>query len=76
MEVLDRPAVDVPDLRDFFRLAEQIFQFRRKQLGATVKRIAGPAVAAGLAAAGIDPQRRPQTLSLGEWQTLYKLIRE
>jgi len=30
------------------------------------------AVAGRLAAAGIDPKRRPQTLSLVEWETLYR----
>jgi 16S rRNA (adenine1518-N6/adenine1519-N6)-dimethyltransferase len=74
LEVRHRPAVDVPDMDAFFRLVEAVFQFRRKQLGGALGRIAGigsEAAAARLREAGIDPERRAQTLSLEEWQTLY-----
>jgi len=54
------------------RVAERIFQFRRKQLGATLTRIAGPGAAERLKSVGIDPARRPQTLSLEEWNSLYR----
>jgi 16S rRNA (adenine1518-N6/adenine1519-N6)-dimethyltransferase len=72
MAVRDRPAVSVPDLGIFFAFAERIFQFRRKQLGGTLARLAGPAGGEILAVAGIDPQRRPQTLSLVEWEALHR----
>jgi 16S rRNA (adenine1518-N6/adenine1519-N6)-dimethyltransferase len=72
LAVRDRPAVNVPDLGNFFGFAERIFQFRRKQLGGTLTRLAGPAGGEILAAAGIDPQRRPQTLSLVEWEALHR----
>jgi 16S rRNA (adenine1518-N6/adenine1519-N6)-dimethyltransferase len=72
LEVRERPAVAVGDLGAFFAFAERIFQFRRKQLGGTLARLAGPASGAILAGAGIDPQRRPQTLSLAEWEALYR----
>ncbi|HEY2599679.1 MAG TPA: 16S rRNA (adenine(1518)-N(6)/adenine(1519)-N(6))-dimethyltransferase RsmA [Candidatus Dormibacteraeota bacterium] len=74
LDVRDKPAVDVPDMNAFFRLVEAVFQFRRKQLGGALGRIAGigsEAAAARLREVGIDPERRAQTLSLGEWQTLY-----
>jgi 16S rRNA (adenine1518-N6/adenine1519-N6)-dimethyltransferase len=74
LEVRHRPAVDVPDMDAFFRLVEAVFQFRRKQLGGALGRIAGigsEAAAARLREVGIDPERRAQTLSLEEWQTLY-----
>jgi 16S rRNA (adenine1518-N6/adenine1519-N6)-dimethyltransferase len=75
LEVRERPAVDVPDLDAFFRLVEAVFQFRRKQLGGALGRISGTgstSAAARLRDVGIDPARRPQTLSLGEWETVSK----
>ena len=75
LDVRDRPAVDVPDLDAFFRLVEAVFQFRRKQLGGALGRISGigsTSAAARLRDVGIDPLRRPQTLSLGEWEAVYK----
>ncbi len=72
MDVRSRPAVPVDDLPGLLRLAERIFQFRRKQLGAALTRIAGPGAAERLESLGIDPARRPQTLSLEEWSALYR----
>ena len=78
LEVRSRPAVDVDDLDRFFRFVESIFQFRRKQLGGALGRLAGAAGVGGTAAAarlgamGIDPTRRAQTLSLMEWEALYR----
>jgi 16S rRNA (adenine1518-N6/adenine1519-N6)-dimethyltransferase len=74
LDVRDRPAVAVDDLNRFFRLVEAVFQFRRKQLGGTLARIAGvagPEAARRLAELGIDPGRRPQTLTLPEWEAIY-----
>jgi 16S rRNA (adenine1518-N6/adenine1519-N6)-dimethyltransferase len=74
LEVRDKPAVDVPDMDAFFRLVEAVFQFRRKQLGGALGRIAGiggEAAGSRLRDAGIDPERRAQTLSLHEWEALY-----
>ena len=75
LEVRERPAVNVTDLDAFFRLVEAVFQFRRKQLGGSLGRIAGiGSEAAGLwlRDAGIDPERRAQTLSLPEWEVIYQ----
>jgi len=72
MDVRSRPAVPVDDLPGLLRVAERIFQFRRKQLGATLTRIAGPGAVERLKSVGIDPARRPQTLSLEEWSSLYR----
>ena len=74
LEVRDEPAVNVPDMDSFFRLVEAVFQFRRKQLGGALGRIAGvgsEAAAKRLRDAGIDPERRAQTLTLDEWKSLY-----
>ncbi len=74
MEVRDRPAVNVDDLDKFFRFVEAVFQHRRKQLGGTLGRISGiPSSEATtrLRDAGVDAERRPQTLSLAEWETIF-----
>jgi 16S rRNA (adenine1518-N6/adenine1519-N6)-dimethyltransferase len=78
LDVRERPAVDVDDLQAFFRFVEAVFQGRRKQLGGTLGRISGTgstAAAARLRKAGIDPERRPQTLNLREWEALYQEFR-
>lgn len=74
LDVRDEPAVKVPDMDAFFRLVESVFQFRRKQLGGALGRIAGigsDAAGAKLRDIGIDPERRAQTLSLSEWESVY-----
>lgn len=76
MRVRSRPAVDVTDFAGFFRFAERIFQFRRKQLGGTLTRLAGRGAPERLAATGIEPTRRPQTLDLAEWEALYRAFEE
>jgi 16S rRNA (adenine1518-N6/adenine1519-N6)-dimethyltransferase len=75
LDVRQRPAVAVDDLQAFFRFVEAVFQGRRKQLGGTLGRISGSgstAAGARLRGLGIDPERRPQTLGLAEWEALYK----
>jgi 16S rRNA (adenine1518-N6/adenine1519-N6)-dimethyltransferase len=74
LHVREKPAIDVADMNAFFRLVEAAFQFRRKQLGGVMGRIAGigsDAAAKRLREAGIDPERRPQTLRLREWEVVY-----
>jgi 16S rRNA (adenine1518-N6/adenine1519-N6)-dimethyltransferase len=78
LDVREAPAVEVADLKAFFRFVEAVFQGRRKQLGGTLGRMSGmgsTAAGARLRAAGIDPERRPQTLSLAEWEALYEEFR-
>lgn len=75
MEVRAQPAVNVSDLNAFLRFVEAAFQQRRKQLAGTLGRISGvgsSAAAARLRDAGVDPERRPQTLSLSEWESVYR----
>ncbi len=73
IELHDQPPVDVPDEQLFFRVVRAGFSQKRKQLR--------NALSAGLAldkqqadallqAAGIDPRRRAETLSLDEWAAL------
>jgi 16S rRNA (adenine1518-N6/adenine1519-N6)-dimethyltransferase len=78
LAVRDRPAIAVDDLNAFFRFVEAVFQGRRKQLGGTLGRISGlgsTEAGARLATLGVDPQRRPQTLSLPEWKAIYQEFR-
>jgi 16S rRNA A1518/A1519 N6-dimethyltransferase RsmA/KsgA/DIM1 with predicted DNA glycosylase/AP lyase activity len=75
LDVRDQPAIEVADMNAFFRLVEAAFQLRRKQLGGVMGRIAGigsDAAAQRLREAGIDPERRPQTLRLDEWEVVYR----
>jgi 16S rRNA (adenine1518-N6/adenine1519-N6)-dimethyltransferase len=74
LEVREKPAVEVGDMDRFFRFVEAVFQFRRKQLGGTLGRIGGtpnPEAIKMLGDLGIEPARRPQTLTLPEWEALY-----
>jgi 16S rRNA (adenine1518-N6/adenine1519-N6)-dimethyltransferase len=75
LEVRDEPAVEVDDMARFFRFVEAVFQFRRKQLGGTLGRLTRtPNVEAieVLSGLGIEPTRRPQTLTLPEWETVFR----
>jgi 16S rRNA (adenine1518-N6/adenine1519-N6)-dimethyltransferase len=75
MEVRPEPAVRIDDLDAFLRFVEAVFQQRRKQLGGTLGRMYGlgsAEAAARLREAGISPERRPQTISLAEWEGIYR----
>ncbi len=75
LEVRGRPAVEAADLDGFFRFVEAVFQFRRKQLRPALSRalgVSGDRAAALLAAVGIEPARRAETLSLAEWDATYR----
>jgi 16S rRNA (adenine1518-N6/adenine1519-N6)-dimethyltransferase len=75
LEVRARPAVDVKDMDAFLRFVEAVFQQRRKQLAGTLGRIDGKGsadAAARLREAGVSPERRPQTLTLAEWESVYR----
>ena len=69
-----RPAaVDIPDQQLFVRMVRTMFTQRRKTLGNALKPFAverGGDAAKALADAGIDPQRRPETLQLAEMAAL------
>lgn len=73
VEVYETPPVDVPDSATFFRVARAGFGQKRKQLKNALSSGLGlNATAAGqlLAAAGIDPMRRAETLTLEQWAAL------
>src|SRR5579875_974405 len=74
MDVRPRPAVEIADLDAFFRFAETVFRFRRKQLRSALARaLRTPATRAEalVRRAGIDPERRAETLTLAEWERLF-----
>ena len=73
IDTYDTPLVAVPDAEDFFRVVRAGFGQKRKQLKNALAAGLGlpPAdVSAIMARAGIEPQRRAQTLSLAEWADL------
>ncbi|MGC2064165.1 MAG: 16S rRNA (adenine(1518)-N(6)/adenine(1519)-N(6))-dimethyltransferase RsmA [Thermodesulfovibrionales bacterium] len=59
----------------FFKVVRTAFSQRRKTLSNSLKPF-GPAVRDLLAKAGIDPQRRPETLSIEEFKRVAELLAE
>ena len=74
IDVLPEPALPLDSINAFFTLARAGFSAPRKQVhnclqqGLSIPRIEAEAI---LSDAGIDPKRRPQTLSLDDWGSLY-----
>lgn len=71
------PRAEVADAARFRRLVRAGFAQRRKMLGNALRaaRLAPPArLEAALAAAGIDPARRGETLSVQEWAALDRAL--
>jgi 16S rRNA (adenine1518-N6/adenine1519-N6)-dimethyltransferase len=67
------PTVEIADLAVFVRMVRTMFTQRRKTLGNALKPFGaerGVDAAKALAAAGIDPMRRPETLQLVELAAL------
>jgi 16S rRNA (adenine1518-N6/adenine1519-N6)-dimethyltransferase len=77
-----RPAVTVDSVDRLFRVIKAGFLHARKQLGnalpgglaALGHKIPREEVLAALAAAGVDPQRRAETVSLDEWAHIYTAL--
>ncbi len=69
--------VDVPDEKEFFKMAHAGFGQKRKQLGNTLATgldLPKEEVVSRLLEAKIDPSRRAETLSLEEWAALTRAI--
>jgi 16S rRNA (adenine1518-N6/adenine1519-N6)-dimethyltransferase len=67
------PKVAIPDQKLFVRMVRSMFTQRRKTISNALKPYGverGADPAAALAAAGIDPMRRPETLELAEMAAL------
>lgn len=74
-EADDRLGPDEED--ELWRLVQAGFRERRKMLHNVLSRqlpVDGARVDAALATAGIAPDRRPQTLAVGEWLALHEAI--
>ena len=74
LDVRPCPAVQVPNLDEFFRFVEAVFQFRRKQLRTSLSRATGidpPEIERRLRELGVDPTRRAETLTLPEWERVF-----
>ncbi len=77
------PAVDVPDMNDFFRLLKAGFlQPRKKLSNALTKGLAALGeqsnrgeIEAALKLAGVAAERRAETVSLPEWAAIYRALR-
>jgi 16S rRNA (adenine1518-N6/adenine1519-N6)-dimethyltransferase len=69
IELYEKPPVDVRDERFFFRVIKTAFSQRRKMLLNGLKSVSGD-IRERLVLAGIDPARRPETLSMEEFARL------
>jgi 16S rRNA (adenine1518-N6/adenine1519-N6)-dimethyltransferase len=75
LEILPEAAVPNVDPERFFRIVRAGFSQKRKQLLNSLSaglQTSKDQARAACEAAGIDPRRRAQTLSLGEWGRLYQ----
>lgn len=68
IDCFDRPLADPDTIDRIFQLTKLTFSQKRKMLRNTLGTLPeGPRI---MEQAGIDPERRPQTLSIQEWMTL------
>lgn len=66
------PLADSKTLDALFELAAVAFRKKRKMLRASLGK--STSIAEALAASGIDPTRRPETLTTGEWLSLARSL--
>lgn len=66
-----RPPVDISDMPKFERLVSQAFSMRRKTLRNSLK---GMLDTNAIESAGVDPGKRPETLSLAQFAALAKQL--
>lgn len=71
--ILERPPVEVKDTKLMFAIIKTAFSQRRKTLANSLKGMSEN-IREELAAAGVDPQRRPETLGLEEFATLADIL--
>ncbi|MBI5100642.1 MAG: ribosomal RNA small subunit methyltransferase A [Nitrospirae bacterium] len=73
--MLDRPAVTPKDEELFFKVVRTAFSQRRKTLSNSLKTLDSN-IKEVITGAGIDPRRRPETLSLAEFAKIADLLYE
>ena len=69
--------LDPEEEDQLWRLVQAAFRERRKMIHNVLARqlpVDADRVTAALAAARIDPDRRPQTLAVGEWLALHEAL--
>jgi 16S rRNA (adenine1518-N6/adenine1519-N6)-dimethyltransferase len=79
IDLYPRPVIHEEQLDRFFKLVKAGFQHRRKTLRNSISAGMGWKKERAenlLEAAGIDPGRRAQTLTLSEWNTLIEMDRK
>ncbi|MCY4018290.1 MAG: 16S rRNA (adenine(1518)-N(6)/adenine(1519)-N(6))-dimethyltransferase RsmA [Chloroflexi bacterium] len=79
IETHERAPVAVPSTEAFFRVVRAGFSMKRKQLKNALSGglgISSARTSELLSAAGIDPQRRAETLTLSEWAGLTRSIHQ
>ncbi len=77
VDLFPEPVIPADGLDTFFKLARGAFSQKRKMLRNSLSSSLNrpsQVVAALLESAGIDPQRRAETLYLAEWRTLVDLV--
>ena len=79
IDVYPKPALALDDKEEFFQVVRAGFSAPRKQMrNALAQGLEVPPEEALqlLIKAGVDPSRRPATLSLEEWGSLYRSVQE
>ncbi|HEX5692397.1 MAG TPA: 16S rRNA (adenine(1518)-N(6)/adenine(1519)-N(6))-dimethyltransferase RsmA [Roseiflexaceae bacterium] len=84
LRVRPRPAVDVDDVNQFMRVIKAGFLQARKKLSNALPsglasmgmRVEKERAVAALQSAGVDPNRRAETLTLEEWAGVYRALRD
>jgi 16S rRNA (adenine1518-N6/adenine1519-N6)-dimethyltransferase len=79
IDLYPQPVIPVDHLKTFFRLAKAGFSQKRKNLRNSISGGMGwtqEQAVARLQAAGIDPRRRAETLTLEEWRALTQITRD
>jgi len=77
LDVREQPAVSVPNVEQFFRVVKAGFSQKRKQLRNSLSgglQLEPGQVDVLLAGTGVLPQRRAETLSLGEWAAVARAV--
>jgi 16S rRNA (adenine1518-N6/adenine1519-N6)-dimethyltransferase len=73
-KILGKPSVQVKDEEFFFRVVKMAFSQRRKMISNALRGLRED-IKGKLAEAGIDPNRRPETLSIEEFARLSDILK-
>lgn len=77
VDIYDQPIVNVPSEKTFFRVVRAGFSQKRKQLKNAISSglsLSNKDAGQLIERAGIDPQRRAETLTLDEWASLARAV--